>query len=401
MRLFHAARRRSASFLAAGRSVLQSSGSWLVGTYRWLCELRPELWHVEGMERNSGLPLSILCAVGAADERSYILQRIFGDSYRRRCLGRSWLWALARAVPAAASDCSLIVAECDRLHRYIVCLDGWYLIPQWVLGEVTLPYEANLTSRTRSELRRQMKPLSLRLEVSHDLRDFDDFFHNMHMPFVTGRFGDSALVCSYRHMKAAFKTGDLVLIKNQDETVAGGIVRYFDDGPYLWEMGIRDGDRGYLKEGVGTASYHLVLKYLEEKGYKNAFMGGSRAFLNDGVLRHKKKWSQRIVGSFDKRFAVRILSRTPAVTAFLCNNPFIAQQGDDLCAAVFVNGEKPLTAEEIQRIDKDCFHPGLKQLFIYDLRPEHTSAPSLVPADLAERVKLNCVTDSPARIASG
>ena len=99
-------------------------------------------------------------------------------------------------------------------------------------------------------------------------------------------------------MKAAFETGDLVLIKNQEETVAGGIVRYFDGGPYLWEMGIRDGDRGYLKEGVGTASYHLVLKYLEDKGYTNAFLGRSRAFLHDGVLRHKKKWSQRIIDGF-------------------------------------------------------------------------------------------------------
>jgi hypothetical protein len=295
----------------------------------------------------------------------------------------------------------MIIAECDKLHPRIVPFDGWFLIPQWVLGEVTLPYERNLTSRARSELRRQMRPHPLYLEVSHDLRDFDDFFHNMHMPYVTRRFGQSALISSYKCMKAAFETGDLVLIKNREETVAGGIVRYYDGGPYLWEMGIRDGDHSYLKEGVGTASYHLVLKYLEDKGYTKAFLGGSRAFLRDGVLRHKKKWSQRIVGGFDKRFAVRILSRTPAVTAFLCNNPFIVQHGRDFCAAVFVDSEKPLTAEEVQRIDKDYFYPGLSRLFIYDLRPEHASTPDPVPVDLAQRVKLNCVVDSQTPSASG
>ncbi len=110
--------------------------------------------------------------------------------------------------------------------------------------------------------------------------------------------------------------------------------------------------------------------------------------LRDGVLQIKRKWSQRLTDTANYGCALRVLAGTPAVRAFLCNNPFVFKRDGRLFGAVFVDGDKPLTADDIRQLDKDYFHPGLARLRIYVLGQEHLPVPSPVPAELAEHIEL-------------
>ncbi len=138
------------------------------------------------------------------------------------------------------------------------------------------------------------------------------------------------------------------------------------------------------------ALYHFSLQYLEEKGYKKALMGWSRPFLRDGVLQFKKKWSQRITDGHDSGFALQLLSPTPAVKAFLCNNPFIYKNRGRFYGAVFADGAKPLSSEDVRQIDKDYYHPGLSRLLVYCFGQEKPPLPGPVPPELAEHIEVRC-----------
>jgi hypothetical protein len=350
-----------------------------------------ELWSVEGEERSSGLPLSILCALNGPG-KNYVLQLIFGDSYRQRRLGRFWLWNVVKAIPKTIPDCSMIFGDFCDSHRKFTGSSDWFVMPIWLLGEVALPRDAKADRKIDRDLRR-IRQQAFQFEVTRDLQQFDDFYHNMYVPHISQTFGECALVASYEHLKAIFQSCNLLLIKNQEGIIAGQMIRYQPRGPFLYEMGVRDGNRTHVKNGVGSACYHFGMQYLQEKGYPKAFLGWSRPFLRDGVLQFKRNWSQRIVDSYPNGFALRILSHTPATMAFLRNNPFIFRHDNGLYAAVFVDMDKRLSVEDIQQIDKNYFHPGLERILVYCPRREQTIMQSPMAAELAERIELRCLDD--------
>ena len=72
-----------------------------------------------------------------------------------------------------------------------------------------------------------------------------------------------------------------------------------------------------LKKGLGAASYYFLILWAKENSIKQIDFGTSRAFLNDGVSRFKRKWGTTIK---------KTKSITPSVFAFkACNNSQIAQ----------------------------------------------------------------------------
>lgn len=366
--------------------------AWIVSrpqaAINWLASFRVELWRVEGEERTSGLPLSILCAA-AGTSRNYVLDLIFKEPYRQRRLGRFWLWNLAEAVGKAGADCSLIVVDTDHSHLKFANSDSWYLVPLWLFGEADLPYDAHVNSKRKSELRRRIRRQGYQFEVTRDPERFEDFYYNMYVPYIKETHGHCAQVESYKGLRELFRQSDLLLLKNQDGFIAGTLMRYSGAGPHLWESGIRDGNRQYVQDGAAAALYHFCLEYLHGKGYRKVFFGWSRAFLRDGVLQFKKSLAQRIDDSYDNGFALRVLSYTPAVKAFLVGNPFIYKRQGRLYAAVFVDGNGPLRAEEMKQIDKEYSHPGLVKLHIYRLPGEKPTPPEAVPAEFAQRMEIH------------
>lgn len=373
-----------------------SALAWAVSrpmaAYWWLRALRVDLWTVEGEEKGSGLPLSIACAL-SGENKKYMLALIFGNSYRERSLGRVWLWTIAAAAPAPSH--SLVLVEVDESHIRFVEGMGWFLIPNWVLGKVELPRDAGALRKVSRNLRR-LRRHDFRFEVTRDPRLFDDFYHNMYLPYIAQRFGDGADISSYEYLKAGFDSCELLLVKDQDTSIAGQLILYEPRGPHLWEMGVRDGNRDYVAGGaVGSAVFHFSLEYLQDNGHTKAWLGWSRPFLRDGVLQFKRSWSQRIADNGNRRFALKVLSPTPAAQAFLCNNPFVFKSGDCFFGAVFVAGDAPLVAEDIVQIDKDYFHDGLSRLFIYPLGSQPASMPDGVPAEIAAHIEVCCAEHMP------
>ena len=354
----------------------------------WLYHLRVELWRVEGEERHSGLPLSVLCGL-RGNTKNYLLGQLFKDGYRQRSLGRFWLWNLSKPLPRAASDCSLIFLWACNSHLKKLTRPGeWFLIPDCVSGTVDLPRDAIATRKVQGDLQK-IRRHGLQCEVTRDRRKFDDFYYNMYVPYISKTYGDCAFITPYKQLRRVFQTCDLLLVEKEHRSVAGQLITYQEAIPRLMMMGIRNGDREVVRTGGGgPALFHFSLQYLQEKGYCKAELGWSRPFLHDGVLIHKRRWSQVITESYDWGFWLKILSLEPASRSLLRNNPFIHKRNGLLYAAVFVDSDTAITSQLVDQLMKDYFHAGLKGLDIYRLLQENTTEAKPVEVELPEHIKV-------------
>ncbi len=368
-----------------------------VAAVQWLRRLRVDVWLAEGEELHSGSPLSVLCAV-SEHEQKYLLELIFRKPYRRGHLGRHWLWNIAESPSATASACSLVILETDESHLKCALARSHnsYFIPGWVFGEVTLPRDPEATRKVNGDLRR-IRRHGLQFEITRDPGQCDDFYNNMYVPYISKIFGDRAILVSGQRMQADMAFSDLLLIRNQEQTIAGQLLMHYESGSCFGIMGVRDGNRDNVKAGAACALYHYGFQYLQDQGHRKAWLGWSRPFLNDGVLQFKKKWSQRIVKSEFDGFVLTVVANTPGSTAFLCNNPFLFKRDGHFFGAVFLDAEQPPTTEAIEHIGKEFFHTGMARVCVHCLRqpPESTSSPT--SSELPDYIELVSVSDGSKR----
>jgi len=132
----------------------------------------------------------------------------------------------------------------------------------------------------------------------------------------------------YDAMKARLADSDLVMIHDGERDIAGMMIVYDEDRPRLRSIGVRDGDRRYLKLGALTALYHFSCQYLAEKGFESVSLGLSLAFLRDGVLRYKRKRDHTTIGTAADRIALKVVAETAAGKSFLQNNPSSSRHRD-------------------------------------------------------------------------
>jgi hypothetical protein len=355
----------------------------LLKTARWLPHLRRRAWLLEGTEKSSGEPLSVLCAAGD-QTRGYLTQLLFREGVRESDLGSLWLWELASSRRARKRGCSLVVIQVEPFLRKLLEEDDWFFIPLWVVGTVALPIPAKALKHKaiRSDLQ-AIEHAGLQSRVTRELELFDDFYHAMYVPHVTKAHAASVYVTPYDEMRARLPDSELVLVHDEERDVAGMLVLYEEARPRLWSAGVRDGDRRYLKQGALSAVYHYSLQHLAGKQFSSASLGLSRAFLNDGVLRYKRKWGQTLAGTAAARIALKVVADTPASRACLQSNPFVFETSGTLYGAVFLAHQDAVTADDVNRLRKQYWHDGLSKLILFSPRAGEERLRIDMPADVA------------------
>jgi len=325
---------------------------------------------------------------------NFMLGLMFGESYQEVYLGSAWMWKISKVITEKGQNCSLVVMQVSKSLRTLLRSGTWFNIPLWVGGEIDIPVAPRVIKKEtlRSDLRKIRKH-SLLFEVTHEPKNFDDFYYNMYVPHVTRAHGNGAYIMPYEEKRTKFRNCDLLLVKTEEKSIAGILIAYEKGGLRLWSLGIRDGNLEYVKEGAVTALFHFSMLYLEDKGYTKVKLGTSRAFLRDGVLQYKRKWSQTITSTSRDWFALKVLSYNGAAGGFLQNNPFIFEKGGILHGALFVDAEKPLSAKELRQIEKRNFIPGLSKLSIYHLQHSDTIKQENASSQFFEQIVCCSVND--------
>ncbi len=191
-----------------------------------LRRLRPEIWVLSGEEKSTHLPLSV-CLYAVTQEYKNTLQNLMFASCRGTYLGRGWLWNAFKALPDAAGECSIVVAEVHERHLKWVGKNAGTVIPAWIRGHVPLPRGPAVMkdSRVKRGLRR-IRQYQLSYETTRDPKTFDDFYRTMYVPYAKARFGESAFIFSKDETRAMFDRGELVMVSKGGEYVGGQLIDY-------------------------------------------------------------------------------------------------------------------------------------------------------------------------------
>lgn len=356
---------------------------------------RLNLWIISGDELLSKNKLSIVYA-GHELDKNYFKHLAFGNYCQEKYVGKEWLWHAFKINKQVSNDYSLLITEVPNyLHRLSQKFNCFY-IPHLVSGEIDIPIDKhalfNKKNKSIKSDRSKIKRNKLEYIVTRDPSELHNFYFNMYKPYISKVHGDKAMIWSYDFIKREFgKHGifnELLLIKKENEYIAGVLLYYKKNRAKLQALGIKDGNLDYVKEGAIGAILYFSISHTEEKGFSRVSLGGSRAFLNDGVLRYKKKWNPKIKKRKYKGFLFKLLSETKGVKGFLLNNPFIYEDKTGLNGAIFTDNERSLSLRDFKKISNDFYFEGLSKLVIYNFSDNNSKTSNVIPSELSGKMTM-------------
>jgi hypothetical protein len=354
-------------------------------------KLRYDVCILSGEEKLSKQNMSIIYAYngGSKENMNLITSMAFGEVYTERCVGKLWRWQIDEIVKENGRDCSFMILEAPK-DSHILSEKNCCFIPGWIFTEVDVSDGYSLFKRNeslRSDLRK-IKRNRLDYEISNEPERLSEFYYNMYVPYISMSHNKQAVIVDYDFYAKKIKKCDLLFVRKEGIYIAGCLISYVDSIPKIWSVGVKDASKSYLNDGAIGALFYYSIKYLMDKGYGKVSLGMTRAFLNDGVLRYKKKWGIEIKGSDRMGFMIEPLSQTDGTIGFLLNNAFVFQDEEDFKGAIFVNEKQSFTEKDFKRIYKDYYLPGISCLNIYFNGVINDDVRDSVPLELRDTLKL-------------
>jgi len=351
-----------------------------------------DLWILNGEETTSHQELSIAYA-GTEINRNYLIKIAYGDSFRGNYLGKVWLWKIFDVVKEKSPDCSLMVIAVHKLLWRWFTKRTYFNVPFWVSSLADISADTSLLWRGKDVKGniRKVRNNKLSFEITRDRSQFDNFYYNMYRPYTVTVHGNRAIIGGYYYMKREFKKGELLLIKKENQYIAGALLVYKKMQARAMFLGIKDGNFDYVKEGAIAAIYYFRTRYLKEKGYKKIDLGLSRPFLKDGVLYYKKKWGGRKISCspwVDGAYYVEPLANTSSLRAFLINNPFIFIDKRKINGAIFVDSHHSFSEEELEKMYNEYYFDGMSNLCIYEFGKNTDSREKILSLKFSDKIRL-------------
>jgi hypothetical protein len=328
---------------------------------------RFDQWLLSGQEIHSQQQLTILYT-GIIQNKCYIARLAYDENYQEQYLGKKWLWELSFKRPCFNE--SLVITEVHNILYSWFSRKIDFYIPGWVEGKVILPGDLLRfvkTNRSLNHTRQNFTKNRLYPQIVSGPSQLFDFYQNMYVPYIHGVHGNRAFIESYPHIKKMFGNCQVLQIKKDDMSVAGCLFQVSKTKARLLVLGVKDGNRDFVKQGAIGALYYFTFKHLLERGYTSVHLGKSRAFLNDGILIFKKRWGLRITGLSGMGFAIKVLSGTDGVKGFLYNNPFIFKEKRELKEVRFIESSQTLVEKNYQLIENRSYLEGISKIAIYSL----------------------------------
>jgi len=341
--------------------------NYLKNIYRILSEvIKPNVWILDCKNKSETEPIKVLY-VGTHREQDYFIKTTFDDRCHKEYLGRKFFWGVNYMLSNNKYRCSMAVIEGTFIERYIYRLAEDFFIPFWTYTAFDLPLVA--TNNSSKKDIRKVKKHGLEYIVTNDSKMIDDFYYNMHKPMIQTRHETGSYDFLYDEVKETMqkKDNELLLVKKEDIFISGVLMRGSEEIPELWKNGIVD--LKFWDDGAIAATYIYAGEYLSEKGYEKISFGLVRSFLNDGLLKYKKKWNMTLSVSSKRGFILKPFI-SDEVEDFFIKNPFIYMKKNKLYGAVFINKDENYSEEDHEKLKKQHYIKGLSELNVFSIKKE-------------------------------
>jgi hypothetical protein len=347
-----------------------------------LLNLRASIYELRGKGAN-GDDLVTLC-VGESRRAHYLLDILYAEEPVWTHVSASLIWDLPRKLASLGRDADLVVVRVDGVSGALFFPEDYFTIPEWVVHVLTVPESLADIPPGRRRVKGMVRNRGFSPVVSHEMDDFEMFYRTMYVPYISRRFGAQALLRSFDNHRRIFEgNGGLLFVEWKGRYVAGVLYKVEGETFYFHVIGVKDGDFGYVERGGLTALFYFTIVQAGELGCQQVHFGGTRPFLDDGVFQHKKRWGMSI-----KRhqhifhdFKLRVCNLSPAVLAFLADNPFVFRDVKQFSGLVLVNGDggdrdgdeggaggveaPPLRLEEVRHLHRYYWAKGLDKLYVF------------------------------------
>lgn len=353
-------------------------------------KIMTDVWTLSWRELHE-TPITIIFA-GNNKNKNYLASQIFDNLYKETYIGKIWRGNSIHKIPKRRQDCSLLISEVSRKSYKPLSNKEGFFIPCWIGSEadISADISAIIHKKALSSDLGKMKKRPVQFEFTKEPYQFDNFYYTMYLPYINRVHENRVNVLPYEIMKKRFERCDLILMKRDNEYIAGDMILYEDGIPHLWFLGIKDGNTDYLKDRVVGIINHFAIEYLKQKGYKRIHFGTTRSFLNDSILQYKKnRYLQlQVTDSSEMGFLLKPLTKSTHVKEFFLRNPFIHVENSKFYGAVFIDSNKPYTKEDFEKIYKTYYLQGLTRLNIYAFGNGEKSMRKIIPPELLSSVSL-------------
>jgi hypothetical protein len=339
-----------------------------------LKSLRPTLTIIEGTDASGRFPLSFAYAGERPYDFEYWTGLVLAPGFRKYVLGEKWIWQVKKIVHRLYDSCSLIVFELTSFTLKMFSKYKGLQSAHWVgmVIDISEPVESSWRKhrcKQRAEVLRRIRKNNLSYMTSNDPKLFDEFYYNMHIPFIKERHQAESLITGYDETKNFFSDGILLFIKQQENIIAGQIIVLNEDGPVLKILGVKDGKDEYLRLGVIGAMYYFPILEMQKRGYKILDVGRTRPFLTNGVTKYKIGLGARLLPEMSSSrgyMHIQLMKNTLGLKEFLIRNPFLYYKKDKHAyRALFVDDGQFDERKDFEKYFMSCNYDGLKGTSIF------------------------------------
>ncbi len=334
---------------------------------RW----RLQKWEVSGKERYSGLPLS-LAYFGHDFGFRTVLQKMFTRGYNTRRTGRAWLGTPGFPLTPTNLDSDIVAIELDPVRWQAHDTGSGFLLPLWSQTNIMVAnaYDQMKRSGSLKEDLRRIRKNKIVCETSRESADLRMYYEKMYFPYITGRHGDLSLPDSWEKIVETEKRGELILAGDSAGNSIGGIVlERTTEKLSARSLGLISKEKDILRTGVMSALYLACFERAKSYGYDSVGFGLTGPFLNDGLLRFKKKWGLQLVNRCQQGIWLQFNKATSAVESFLINNPFICRHGGKLHGVTFIADSESTDSERLRTLHSLYYLTGMESLHICAIKP--------------------------------
>ncbi len=345
----------------------------------YLSRYRVSVWRLCG-DSTENHNLTVIYA-GLEINKEYLKNVIFGSACKEEPLGRIWKYQLKRI---AGPKTSVLVSEYDTERRSVDQLKDGFIIPFWLGWVADISEDTQKIIKSNSSLvsdLRRIRKNNLDYQIIDSPAEYEAFYNTMYLPYIQKNYKNTALLMNHGEMLSKRDDCQLLYVKKGQEHIGGILIKYESEHPRLWSIGVKQANEKYLHDGVVGALYYFPIKHLKENGYDRVHFGGTRSFLNDGVLNYKKKWPIQNDGFTKQGFHVQLLSKTPDTIKLLKSCPFIYIENGKLNSAVFIGPDDVLSPKDFKKLYKSYFLNGLDKIVLYVFGQKTTAIEHEIPPD--------------------
>jgi hypothetical protein len=308
--------------------------------------VRPRICHsnvyrLEGRTKRLNSNLSTVI-FGRKEAAEYFSKLIYVDNPIPEFLGKRVTSDIPLFTEKATED--LVIVETNWALSSFLLGNGFLILPQINFTlDITDSLEEIQKRMTMGKIRRIKRLLKegYSCVTTKDPAQLKKFYYEMYLPHMLAKHGKSANPVSFTECRKLFLKGDLLLLKKNQECVAGIILVPHGKELYQPLIAVKDIDR-QMTWGSYAATYYTIV-FGKQNGYTVVDFGDTPPFLQDGLFQYKREWGMRIrpaMGDGAQVFGAKFSNMNEATKDFLSTNPFVILDGKSLKCLTFRNTVK-------------------------------------------------------------